>query len=198
MAITVALLAGAVALTLAGCPSDGPEDIGTITPIETPEGPGPVESAEAPDSSIPAEEGQRAPDFTLKKAGGGEVSLSDYEGKILVIDFWSTTCGGCIADMPAYQELYNQWDHDEVEYLGMSLDTRIEIVEGFLERKGFELPMALLDDETRTAYLGDGIARIPQARVIDAHGVMAAVLGPGEAGAEKAAEVVDRLLAEAG
>ena len=98
--------------------------------------------------------------------------------------------------MPDYQKLYRTWDHDKVEYLGMSLDTRIEIVESFLERKGFELPMALLDDETRKAYLGEGIARIPQARVIDADGVVAAVLGPADASAEKVAEVVEGLLSQ--
>lgn len=188
-AATVAAL-----LVLAGCPQPETVDTGAITPIEMPDTP-PTEPSEP---SVPVEEGQRAPDFKLVKAGGGEVSLAEYQGKILVIDFWATNCGGCVADLPAYQALYDRWDHDQVEYLGISFDTRIEVVEGFLERKGFTLPMALSDDATKLAYLGEGIVRIPQARVIDANGVVAAVLEPAEASAEKAAAVVEGLLAQSG
>jgi len=114
-----------------------------------------------------------------------------------VIDFWATSCGGCIKDLPNYQKLYDGWDHDKVEYLGMSMDTRIEIIEKFAEREGLTLPMALLDDETKTAYLGDGVVNIPQARVIDADGMMRATLEPADASAEHAGEVVAELLAEA-
>ncbi len=177
------IAAGIVAAvaTLAGCPQAQPPDIGTITPIETTEEPAALEPA---------------PDFKLVKAGGGEATLADYEGKILVLDFWATACGGCIKDMPNYQALYDGWDHDKVEYLGISIDTRIEIIEGFVERKGLTLPMALADSETQTAYLGDGVALIPQARVIDADGMMRAVLGPNDASAKNAGEVVAELLAE--
>lgn len=189
-AATVAAL-----LLLAGCPQPEAPDTGAITPVETPDTPPPTQASEP---SVPVEEGQRAPDFKLVKAGGGEVSLADYKGKILVLDFWATNCGGCVADLPAYQALYDRWDHEKVEYLGISFDTRIEVVEGFLERKGFTLPMALSDDPTKLAYLGEGIVRIPQARVIDANGVVAAVLEPAEASAEKAAAIVEGLLAQSG
>jgi len=177
----------AVVVTLAGCRGTDQHDFGTITPIHTPDEVPAVE----PTSLEPA------PDFKLAKAGGGEVTLADYRGKILVIDFWAISCGGCIRDLANYQELYDGWDHDKVEYLGMSLDTRIEIIEKFVEREGLSLPMALLDDETKTAYLGDGIVNIPQARVVDADGMMRAVLAPADASAEHAGEVVAELLAEA-
>lgn len=186
---TLMIAAGIVAamVTLTGCPQTDQPDIGTITPIEMPDDTAPAETTEL----------QPAPDFKLVKAGGGEATLADYRGKIVVIDFWATSCGGCVRDLPNYQKLHDGWDHDKVEYLGMSLDTRIEIIEGFVEREGLSLPMALLDDETKTAYLGDGIANIPQARVIDADGMMRAVLGPSDASAEHASEVVAELLAEA-
>ena len=185
---------------LAGCPQpQAGSNVGAITPVDEPP---PAEATEPPggeieaaEPSVPAEEGQRAPDFKLVKAGGGEVSLADYAGKVLVIDFWATSCGGCVAEMPAYQELYDSWDHSKVEYLGMSLDTKIEIVEGFLQRKGLHLPMALIDDATRKAYLGEGVTRIPQARVIDQQGVLYRVLDPAHASAEQAAAAVNELLA---
>ena len=176
----------AVVVTLTGCPKTDQPDIGTITPIETLDDGAAMETTDL----------QPAPDFKLVKAGGGEATLADYEGKILVIDFWATSCGGCIKDLPNYQKLYDSWDHDKVEYLGMSMDTRIVIIEKFVEREGLSLPMALLDDATKTAYLGDGMASIPQARVIDADGMMRAVLEPADASAEHVGEVVSELLAE--
>ena len=192
--IAVALAAVIAMSTLAGCRQSQPSDIGAITPIETP----PPTSAEAPAPSVPVQEGERAPDFRLVKAGGGEVSLSDYRGKILVLDFWATNCGACVAELPAYQALYDRWDHNQVEYLGLSLDSSIKVVEGFLQRKGFTLPMALLDEQTRVAYLGQGVVQIPQARVIDASGVVAAVLPPAQSSPEKVAAVVEQLLARSG
>jgi len=197
--IALAVSLAVAALVLSGCPQSQPgNDIGTITPVDTPQ-PGeamPTDPGTAPDPSVPAEAGQRAPDFNLPMAGGGEATLADYQGKILVIDFWSTSCGGCIKELPAYQAMYDSWDHEKVDYIGMSLDTRVEIIEAFVERKGYTLPMALIDQETQTAYLGDGVARIPEARIIDGDGVLRAVLGPADSSAEKVGQIVDEMLAE--
>ena len=145
--------------------------------------------------SGPAAAGDPAPDFDLPKAGGGRAKLSDYEGKILVLDFWGTRCLGCIEELPEYQKLYDSWDHDEVEYLGPANDIRIEIVEAFLERKKLTLPMALIDDAMKQAYMGDQ-AVLPQARVIDQKGVVRHLLVT-DPSASKVKQLVDELLAEA-
>jgi len=142
-----------------------------------------------------AGEGDPAPDFDLPKAGGGRARLSDYKGKILVLDFWGTRCLGCIEALPKYQKLYDSWDHDKVEYLGPANDIKIEIVEAFLKRKKLTLPMALIDDTMKQAYLGDQPV-LPQARVIDQEGVVRHVFA-GQAQVEKVKKAVEELLAEA-
>lgn len=151
-------------------------------------------SGQSAGRSGPAREGGPAPDFDLPRAGGGRAKLSDYEGKILVLDFWGTQCLGCIKEMPEYQKLYDSWDHDKVEYLGPANDIRIEIVEAFVKREKLTLPMALIDDAMKQAYLGDQ-AVLPQARVIDQEGVIRRVL-VADASAAKVKQVVDELLAE--
>ena len=133
----VALLAGAALglVCLAGCPTQPqeiPAEIDVPGEVEEPTEPG----ERARPGSIPAEQAEPAPDFELPKAGGGTARLSDYEGKILVLDFWNTRCLGCIEELPKYQELYDSWDRSKVEYLGMSLDSKIEVVEASSSARG--------------------------------------------------------------
>ena len=66
--------------------------------------------------------GAEAPDFTLKNLAGEPVSLSDFKGKVVLIDFWASWCGPCRKDNPHVVELYNKYKKDGFEILGVSLD----------------------------------------------------------------------------
>ena len=137
--------------------------------------------------------GEPAADFTLPLVGGGEASLGDYAGKVLVIDFWATWCGACVAELPDYQEMYDAWDHDRVEYLAVSLDTDLGVIDAWLEgRPELSLPMALGTEEMLDAYLG-GRRTIPAQRVIGPEGTIVAEFGPQAEPADIAA-AVDALL----
>jgi thiol-disulfide isomerase/thioredoxin len=48
---------------------------------------------------------KQAPDFRLENALGKKVKLSDYRGKVLLLDFWATECGGCVQEMPGFVDL---------------------------------------------------------------------------------------------
>ncbi len=181
-------LAAIAAPLLAGCPGPGmtagPEDF--VAAGEEPPG------APLPE---PESDPQPAPAFTLKTPGGGEVSLADYEGKILILDFWATSCTACIEEMPEFRAMYEAWDHDRVEYLAVSLDTGIEVVEKFREdRPDLDLPMALADNQMLEDYLGDRLA-IPQSRVIGPDGLIRYKFGPGPSAAQVAV-AVEALLAQ--
>jgi thiol-disulfide isomerase/thioredoxin len=136
-----------------------------------------------------------APDFTVPLVSGGEAKLADYQGKILVLDFWATWCVGCVEELPDYQALYESWDTEKVAYIGMSLDGDASTVAAFLEgRPEITLPMAIAPPEVVDAYIPR--RTLPSSRVIDASGVLRyEFTGPG---AEKVGAAVEALLAEGG
>ena len=69
--------------------------------------------------------GKPCPDFTLKDYKGKEWHLKDFSGKLLVIDFWATWCGVCIANLPSYAELAEQYAGDSrIQFITISIDTR--------------------------------------------------------------------------
>jgi thiol-disulfide isomerase/thioredoxin len=63
--------------------------------------------------------GTIAPDFTVPKYGGGELKLSDYRGKVVILDFWATWCGPCQMTMPHIEKIYRQTKDKGVVTLGL-------------------------------------------------------------------------------
>ena len=77
--------------------------------------------------------GSKAPNFTLQNLKGEEVSLSDYEGNVLIIDFWATWCPPCRMEIPHFNELYTEYKDQGLEVLGISLDRGgMEVVKKFM------------------------------------------------------------------
>lgn len=69
------------------------------------------------------EPGKPAPAFTMKDASGKERSLSDYRGKILVVDVWATWCSGCVAKLPYYVKLAEKYKgRNDIEFITVSQD----------------------------------------------------------------------------
>ncbi len=66
--------------------------------------------------------GGYAPDFTLTTPDGKKVSLSQFRGKVLLLDFWATWCGPCLREMPNVIALYKKYHSKGLEILGVSLD----------------------------------------------------------------------------
>gem|GEM_PF-6308675 len=182
--LMVALVAAALAL--AGCPEETPVADGTdeaAPPVE--------EAPEIKEVESPA----AAPEFTVRLVSGGEAKLADYEGKVLVLDFWATWCAGCVQELPDYQALYESWDREKVAYIGMSLDGDASTVAAFLKgRPELTLPMAIAPPEVVDAYVPR--RTLPSSRVVDPSGVLRyEFTGPG---AEKVGAAVEALLAANG
>ena len=75
-----------------------------------------------PASGTPASGAAPAPDFSLPTLDGKTVRLSDYKGKLVLIDFWSTTCDPCMVEMPHLVELYKKHKDEGFVVLAVSLD----------------------------------------------------------------------------
>lgn len=118
--------------------------------------------------------GTTAPDFTLKTLDGKEVSLSDYRGKKVMINFWATWCGPCEAEMPEMQDYYEKHQDENIEILAVNIDP-LNDVAGFVKKHGLTFPI-LLDPIVKEGNEVNEIYKtiaIPTTYVIDEKGKIA-------------------------
>jgi peroxiredoxin len=73
-----------------------------------------------------------APDFTASDLEGVSRKLTGYRGRMVLIEFWSTSCGPCRAEAPRMVQLYRGLDHDKIEFLGVSSDESEATLRKFL------------------------------------------------------------------
>ena len=113
--------------------------------------------------------GRRAPSFQLKDLGGHDVSLEQFKGKIVMLDFWATWCGPCRMTMPLLEEL--QKEHpDDFTLLAVNVGEPEELVTPFVQRQKIEAPVLLdIDGSTGNAY---GSESIPMQVLIDQEGII--------------------------
>ncbi len=97
----------------------------------------------------------KAPDFTLEDIHGNSVSLTDYEGKVILLDFWATWCAPCIKEMPVLQDLYDTYRDSGFEVIGISVDEQgAVIVKPFLKKVGATYPNLIYSEEVVQDYGG--------------------------------------------
>lgn len=74
------------------------------------------------DASISADSAVTAPDFTLMDQAGQPRSLSDWRGKVVLLNFWATWCAPCVKEMPMLVELQDQYGAQGFQVLGITMD----------------------------------------------------------------------------
>lgn len=120
-------------------------------------------SSPSPDTAL-----ENAPAFSLPSIDGAKVNLTDYQGKVVLLDFWATWCPPCRAAMPHLAKLQEQHRSDGLVVLGMSMDKNREDLDSFLSSQNVNYPMLLVDEDTRLAF--GGVASIPQTFLVDRKG----------------------------
>ncbi len=78
--------------------------------------------AKAEKTDIFNDNSSQASEFTVKDLQGNEISLSDYSGKVVFLNFWATWCGPCKAEIPGFIEAYKQYKDKGMEIIGISMD----------------------------------------------------------------------------
>ncbi|GFP32264.1 cytochrome c biogenesis protein CcmG, thiol:disulfide interchange protein DsbE [Candidatus Hakubella thermalkaliphila] len=111
-----------------------------------------------------------APEFALNSLGGREVSLSDFRGKVVVLNFWATWCGTCRAEMPNLERAYQAYKDKNVELVGISMDTDTQLVESFVKEVGVTYTI-LLDPSHRVAS-DYAIWALPTTYIVDEKGMI--------------------------
>lgn len=141
--------------------------------------------------------GKEAPAFTLKDLSGKTVSLSDFKGKVVLLDFWATWCGPCVAEMPNVQRVYSRYHDDGFEVVGVSFDQTKEALTRFVEEKQVPWPQIFFDEDGSRGWnnpLGRkyGIRSIPSTYLVDREGKVSKVNVRGRALELAVAELLGR------
>jgi thiol-disulfide isomerase/thioredoxin len=116
-------------------------------------------------------------DFTLKQLGGGKVSLSDYRGQWVVVNYWATWCAPCRKEMPELSALHEQ--REDVTVLGLAYeDVEDNDFEDFLKKSPVSYPILLVDVYQPPQPFGAPRV-LPTTIILDPEGVaVKAFLGP--------------------
>lgn len=154
--VAALLLFGAIvvaALALQGCANDEQAEAGADAAL-----------------AGPVREGMPAPDFTLTSLDGASVSLSDYAGRPLVVNFWASWCPPCREEFPALMRARQAHLEDGLEVLGVTYNDQPEQARAFVEDSGAAWP--ILSDPEHVAWDAFSPVGPPTSYFVDRDGVV--------------------------
>lgn len=109
-------------------------------------------------------------DLSFMTTDAQVVSLDQYRGKVILLNFWATWCPPCIKEMPSMQRLYEQFDRNDFEIVAISAGESVTSVESFLLELGAELTFPILIDEKGLSFEELGIRGLPTSYLFDRNG----------------------------
>ncbi len=124
-------------------PMADPTALPTATPAPAPHTPTPVPEPTREPRKIDLGSGKLAPDFEIELVDGEKVTLSSYQGKVVLLNFWGTWCPPCRAEMPALQRIWEEYEDRGVVFLGVAIYDEPAEVEDFAESYGITYPLGI-------------------------------------------------------
>jgi len=127
----------------------------------------------APDAAADAElaPGERRPDFTLPDVDGAARSVSEWDGRLLFINFWATWCPPCLEEIPGFVRLQQEFGAGGVQFLGVAIDS-VENVRAFAAEHAMNYPslIARMEGIELTKRFGNRIGALPYTVVVGRDG----------------------------
>jgi peroxiredoxin len=120
---------------------------------------------------VTPKKGTVAPDFTLVTLDGKSVTLSDYRGKIVFLNFWATWCPPCVREMPSMENLHRAMKNHDFAILAVSIDMKSTYhVKSFIEKRKYSFP--IMHDVSKDVARSYVVSGIPTTFIIDKKGVI--------------------------
>jgi thiol-disulfide isomerase/thioredoxin len=115
--------------------------------------------------------GKQFPPFEVKDINGNPLSIASSKGKVILIDFWATWCGPCVAKLPKLVAIYDKYHNKGFDIIGISLDREKAAMTSFIKRRKMTWPQyfdgKMWDNKLARQY---GISAIPAAFLVDSSG----------------------------
>jgi len=122
--------------------------------------------------SAAPQKGKAAPPLKVVTTSGQKVSLANYTGHVLVLEFFATWCEACKDSLPHMNKLNQQYGKQGLQILGLNPGVRgdtEDVVRRFIRDKKINFPVAMVDDDILIDY---GVSPIPAIFIIDKKGVL--------------------------
>ena len=123
-----------------------------------------------PETNLKTGTDQR-PAFTLMDLEARPRSISDWDGQVILINFWATWCPPCVREIPAFNQLYETYKNKGFTIIGIALDNKQDVID-FTDPMGVEYPILLGDQEgiKLTQEYGNHLGVLPFTVIIDRQG----------------------------
>ena len=127
----------------------------------------------APDGMGSSLKGKSAPGFTLVDLSGKKVSLSQFKGHPVIVNFWATWCGPCKLEMPWFEEMNQKYKDKGLVILGLSQDTGTDVAEISKSAKKVGVTYEILQPDDNVSKLYGGVDYLPETFYVDGRGMIA-------------------------
>ena len=112
-----------------------------------------------------------APGFALNDSKGVPIRLSDYKGRVVLLNFWATWCHGCVLEIPWFIEFQDKYRNSGLSVIGVSMDEDWKPVKAYIENKKVNYPVVIGNEGLGKLY---GLNSMPMTLLIDRNGKIAA------------------------
>ncbi|HYA17633.1 MAG TPA: TlpA disulfide reductase family protein [Bryobacteraceae bacterium] len=128
-----------------------------------------IVESEKPAQGVEISRHMQAPDFALRDSDGKLVHLSDFRGKVVLLNFWATWCGPCKYEIPWFIEFQNRYKGDGFTIVGVSMDDNgWAAIRPYMAAARMNYPVLLGNEKVSQAY--GGIEALPTSLVLDRDG----------------------------